>query len=355
MFDELLKIVSLRISTIRATIETNDKLRDIVFQDNAITQKLKENAAFSELIEVVPNQREWLIYDYCSVVTRLYAIYERFAEDLIANWLQILPISCENYLDLGEKIQNTHRQGVGRLLSDLNKNRFQHLSVEKVVQGLFSGITSTGKYELLPEAFLLHEQNLRKEVLEKLFADAGIENAWKWVTNHRKIKHFVEEIRGYQNTVEGELKQLIDYRNEAAHGTVDEILGTQELLDLGDFVEALCKALAELVTYHVILRQASVGQAKEIGKITEWYKKSQAVVAKVEDIELNVGESLFLVLVNDKVSYCYLAKIESIKINDISKNRVEIDSEAEVGLKFDTDARKGLTLYKCNQIERGQL
>lgn len=352
MFDELLKIVSIRISTVRGMIKTNDQLRRIVFRDSLTRQKLAENAEFAALVEVIPNDREWRIYDRCAVLTRLYAIYERFVEDLISDWLQLIPVLVSNYSDLGENIQNTHRQGIGRLLVDLNKNRFQHLSVEKVVQGLFWGINSTGKYELLPEAFLLHEQNLRKEVLEKLFADAGIENSWKWVTNHREIKYFVEEVRGSQNTAEGELKQLVDYRNYAAHGTVDEILGTQELLDLSDFVEALCKALAELMTYHIILRQISIGQAREIGKITEWFKKPKAAVAKIKDIKLNVGESLFLVLVNDELSYCYSTKIESIMMNDIAQNQVEIASETEVGLKFDLDARKGLTLYKCNQIKQ---
>lgn len=345
MFDELIKTVSVKISTVRAMIKTNDRLRAIVFGDDIIKQKLDDNAEFTALIEGIPSEREWRVYDRCAVVTRLYAIYERFVEALISDWLRLLPELVSDYSDLGEKIKNTHREGIGRLLLDLNKNRFKNLSLEKVIQGLFSGITGTEKYELLPDAFLLHEQNLRKEVLEKLFADAGIENAWKWVVNHREIKKFVEDVRGGQNTAEGELKQLIDYRNDAAHGSVDEILGTQELLDLGDFVEALCKALAELVTYQVILQQISIGQAREIGKITEWFKKSKAAVAKVKEITFTVGESIFLILFNDKSSYCYLGKIESIEINDISKNKVEITSETEVGLKFDTEAREGMSLY----------
>jgi hypothetical protein len=36
---------------------------------------------------------------------------------------------------------------------------------------------------------------------------------------------------------------------------------------------------------------------------------------------------------------------ESIKLNKISHNHVEITSEEEVGLKFDRDARIGLTIY----------
>jgi hypothetical protein len=345
MFEELIEKASVKISTVRAIIKTNHRLRSIVFRDSLNKQKLEENPEFTALMEVISTEKEWEIYDRSAVVTRLYAIYERFVEDLISDWLRLLPDLVPRYSDLEEKIQNTHREGIGRLLIDIKKNRFQHLSVEKVVQGLSCGITETGKYELLPDAFLLHEQNLRKEVLETVLRNAGIDEAWKWVTNHKEIKYFVEEVRGSQNTAEGELKQLVDYRNEAAHGSVDEILGTQELLELGDFVESLCKSLADLVTYNIILLQTKQEVVREIGKITEWFKKPQAGVARVKEVTLTVGEGVFLVLVNDELSYCYSVKIESIQLNNISHNCVAITSEAEVGLKFDRDARLGLTIY----------
>lgn len=345
MFDELLDTVCLKISTVRSMIKINDQLRKIVFQDSLDIKELKENPEFVALIEEIPSKDEWRIYDRSAVVTRLYAIYERFVEDLISDWLRLMPDLVPRYSDLGKKIKNTHREGIGRLLIHIKKNRFKHLSVDKVVQGLSCGITDTGKYELLPDAFLLHQQNLRKEVLETVFKNAGIDEAWKWVINHKEIKHFVEEVRGSQNTAEGELKQLVDYRNKAAHGSTDQILGTQELLDLGDFVEALCKSLADLVTYNIILLQSDRVLVREIGKITEWFKKPQAGVAKVKEVTLTVEERVFLLLVNNKLSYGYSAKIESIKLNDIFHNQVEITSEEEVGLKFDRDARIGLTIY----------
>lgn len=346
MFDELLKIVSVNVSTVRKIIQTNDRLRGIVFrEDTTIQQELDENTHLTKLIEAIPSEREWQVYDHCAVVTRLYAIYERFVEDLIAEWLELLPGIVTKYSDLEERIKDTHQIGVGRLLLDLKKKRFEHLSLNEVIQGLFNGVTGKKKYKLIPDAFLLHEQNLRREVLEKLFADAGISNAWGWVDKHRKVKQFIEEVRGSQNTAEGELNELITYRNDAAHGSiVDDILGTEKLLELGDFVEALCQALAELVTFQVISRQTAIGKAKEIGQITEWFKKHKAGVGKVKEITLSVGRKLFLV--NEASSYCRFATIESIMINDISKKRVVITSEQEVGLKFfDIDAKKGLRLY----------
>ena len=346
MFQELLKTVHINISTVRSIIQVNERLRENVFGIKSIItqeQGTQANSIIDELTQNAPEARNWRIYDHCAVVTRLYAIYERFVEDLIREWIQLLPDLFPVYADLEERICNTHRIGVARLLLDITKNRFGHLSVEQVIRGLFHGASGTGeKYELLPDAFLLHEQNLRREALEKMFADAGIGNAWTWVEMHRKIKHFVEEVRGSENTAEGELNELIGYRNDAAHGAfIDTILSSNALLELCDFVEALCQALAELVTCKIIKQQTSTGQAQEIGRITEWFKKSQAAVAKVEEMTLLVGTSVFLV----GEAYCQLARIQSIRINDADQQTVQTISGMEVGLKFDVEARNKLRLY----------
>ena len=347
MFDELLKTVSVDIATVRAIIQTNEQLRIIIFSKASATKpELLENPEFNSLLNVVPDERNWQIYDHCAVVTRLYAIYEKFVKNLISDWLALLPDLVPNYSNLDKKIQDTHQEGVGILLRDLkNNDRFDHLSPEKVVRSLFSAITDNENYELIPDAFTLHKQNLRKEALEQLFVGAGIKNVWEWVINHRDIKNFVDEVRGRQNTAEGELKQLVKYRNEAAHGLslVDQTLGTEDLLILGDFVEALCKALAELVSYHVISKKFDIGKAKEIGTIRQWLDDIKVARAKVKEVTLSIGDSLFLVKENS--SYCQLVTIESIRDKEIPKDKVEITDEKDIHLKFDRDARKGLSLY----------
>ena len=347
MFQHLLQKVQINISTVRSVIETNEKMRTIAFGERTLNkQDLPDNqqVLIDTLIQNVPELTEWRVYDHCAVVTRLYAIYERFVEDLITDWIQLLPDLFPIYSDLEKGIRDTHRIGVGRLLIDLTKDRYQHLSIEGVVQGLFRGVNAGAeKYQLIPDAFLFHDQNLRKEVLEKLFADAGIKNAWLWVEKHRDIKIFVENILANENTAEGELNQLISYRNDAAHGgDIDNFLGTNSLIELCDFIEILCKVLAELITYQIIERQKLIGQAREIGQITEWFKKPKAAVAKIEaNISLSVGENIFLV--GD--AYCQLAKIISIQIDSIPTEEVETISGMEVGLCFDVDARKNLRIY----------
>lgn len=95
------------------------------------------------------------------------------------------------------------------------------------------------------------------------------------------------------------------------------------------------------MTYQIIERKKSIGQAREIGRITDWFKQPKAGVAKVEETTLSVGGSLFLV----GEAYCQSATIESIQIDGVATKEVQTTAGMEVGLKFDVDARKELRLY----------
>ncbi|WP_254434384.1 MAE_28990/MAE_18760 family HEPN-like nuclease [Dolichospermum sp. UHCC 0352] len=339
--------VKANISTIRSIIKTNEKIREIAFRDVSLrTEEIKQ--LLINISQDIPELTDWRVYDHCAVVTRLYAIYETFVEDLIEDWLILLPSLYSNYSDLEKTIRKTHQNGVGRLLQEILKednHRYKNLSIQQVMYGLLNGETGKDKYELLPDAFLFHEQNLRKNSLERLLANAGIFNSWSWVVKHRDVKYFIEEIRANENSLEQELNTLISYRNEAAHGTdIDNWLAANALLELCDFVESLCQALTELVNYQVLERKKSIGQAQEIGRITRWFDQIQVAVLKPSDsCLLSVGGSLFLV--GD--SYCQPAKIESIRNqNDESINEIETTPGMEVKLKFDIDARKNLCLYQ---------
>lgn len=104
MFQELLATVRENTSTVRSIIKTSDRLRDIGFGGDAITKQ-----SFSTLLQDIPSLKEWRVYDHCSTITRLYAIYENFVENLISRWLGLLLGLFPRYSDLEERIRNTHQ------------------------------------------------------------------------------------------------------------------------------------------------------------------------------------------------------------------------------------------------------
>jgi len=339
MSQESLAKVTKDIATVRFIIQTNDRLRQILFE-----QVIEEN--LNSLKEVAPNKNDWRIYDDSAVVTRLYAIYENFVENLIKDWIKELPKIFTLYSDLPETIRRTYERGVAQLLEERQKKqgRFNHLSVENVIRGLYWGVTGNPQYKLIPDAFLFHSQNLRKDALQELLANGRIPDSWKWIKNHRNIRDFIEEVRGNENTADGELQEFINYRNEAAHGDLENFQHAQKLLYLCYFVAALCQAIAELVDYQILQDR----KVQEIGHITRWFPRPRAAAAKVKETTLSVGDSLFLV--SKEKGYCQQVTIESIMIDEEEKEQVIIGDEREIGLKFNAPAREGLSLYPIDDI-----
>jgi MAE_28990/MAE_18760-like HEPN len=345
IFYNLSHSIKPNLDIIRQSIKLNEKLRDLASRTVA---EIDDSTLFKELIEVIPTDREWLGYENCAAVTRLYAVYESFVEALIIKWIEELPSLVPKHSDLDERIKETHIDNVGRILRERNKQRFDGLSLEAAIYKLYCGVTDIQPYELLADAFIIHDRNLRKEDLEELLKNAGIHQlAWNWIKNNRNIKSFITDVI-QENTAEGLLKELIDYRNDAAHGlTINRILGSEELLQLCDFVEMICNSLSELVTYQLLLKEEKQGKVIKIGIISEWFKNPQAGVAKisnVSNVKLKTGDRLFLTSDAD----CQVAEIISLAINDNLYQEIDVSVTTEVGIKFNIDARKNWCIYYAN-------
>ncbi|MDJ0901974.1 MAG: hypothetical protein QNJ55_24550 [Xenococcus sp. MO_188.B8] len=98
-----------------------------------------------------------------------------------------------------------------------------------------------------------------------------------------------------------------------------------------------------MFTYKVIKQKEIIGKAKKLGKITEWFQNPQAGVAKVADTLLTVNSNIFLI--NENIACCQPAFIKSIQIQGKSVNEIKATDEIEIGLKFDVNAKSGLSLY----------
>lgn len=310
------------IENIRCIIHVNQKLKPFLFgRQTKINQSFRQEFQDEDTLTNL-NRNKWQIYNQYSAILRLYAIYENFAEELIKEWILIIPFLFPSYDELDKKIRNTHQRNVAELLQknieNINKkekSRYSHLNIKDIIEGLYKGITAKKKYTLPPDFFILNHPNLRIKKLNELFANAGISNTRKWIQDYKQSRDITNL----------EPDELIEHRNDAAHRNPNELIGDKGLLDYCDLVENLCQALTELVIYHILERQKELGQVTEIGKITEWYPNPDAYIALVKEATLSKNQDIFLVS-RDK-AYCQVAKIENIQDNDIDKEQIETQEE----------------------------
>jgi hypothetical protein len=344
LFDSHFARLKAEISTARAVLITNDRLRSLVAMGIIDRVGVEDDSPydFRAIAAGAPAPTSWRVSDHCATVTRVYAVYEQFVVTTIKQWLAYFPSLWPSYLDIPESIRAANRFGIGRLLHT-PRARYAHISETRIVEGLYNGLTGGAPYALLPEAFVATDQNLRSTVLTELFSKVGIQNAWNWISMHPTVTSFISEVRGSQNTPDAELNSFIGYRNEAAHGAVDSVLGTESLLGLADFVLALCTAICELVRGTLVRHSIERGIAQDLGRVTEKFRNG-AVVVRMNRCTLGVGDVVLL----HSDNRCYVGKILSIQLDGVPSQSVSAADGDEVGLLFDVAVMARPRLVRLN-------
>src|ERR1039458_4552643 len=75
-----------------------------------------------------PQTPDWQVYDHCAALTRLYAIYATFVDDLATEYIGLMPTLYQKYVDLPESIRSQHRIGIAQILSKLGNRSEEHTS-----------------------------------------------------------------------------------------------------------------------------------------------------------------------------------------------------------------------------------
>ena len=88
MYNKLFENAAKDIQTTRSIVRINQKLREIKSKELELNSQSK---LLEELINIIPTEQEWMVYEHCSIVTRLYSIYESFVENIINKWIEQLP------------------------------------------------------------------------------------------------------------------------------------------------------------------------------------------------------------------------------------------------------------------------
>lgn len=329
--------------TVKSLLGIGERLRDLATQNsNAAPVAGQVVSPLADLLSQVPDSITWRIYDHCATLTRLYSIYEEFIGDVVRSWLGELPTHSSVYGSLVDSFRTEHRKGVAKVLGDLDKDRFSHLDPPSVVRQFLEALDGANPYSLLPEAFLHDGRSLKRERLDQLFALIMLEGGWQWVAQHRYVSDYFAQVRGGENTADSELRTFIQYRNDAAHGNVDEVLGTSTLSQYADFVMSVCLAIDELRLWNSVRRKVGQGVARKIGNVTERFSNKRVIIAKIRDAEVAVGHKLVLFGEN----YCYEASVESIQLDDVDHQAITVTAETEVGIRLNKESRKHPVLYR---------
>lgn len=340
MYSAFLERTLRSIDSLKRHIATSESIR-VLIHDTAISSSLAPDAAILSS-HGAPERTEWRIIDHCATVTRIYAIYEQFFHEMLAEHLGLL----QRYMDfsaLPEELRNAYRRGLGTILDKKDGPRYAHLDLADLV-GQYGRALTKKRYVLEPLSLLMHEQNLRIPELLRLVNGFGIVNLKGWIDNHHLVQKFFDGNRN-SASAEKEMEELIKYRNEAAHGSiqVDNILGAHYLFEFCDFIGVLCTMFSECVSSAGIDCLIVAGRAQAQGKITEVFSKGKILVGSLSGT-FSVGDTLYL----RKKNYCAARRIDSLQLNGVDHPSVTLTVPTELGIGVNFPALNNVDVATLN-------
>jgi len=324
---------------LRLISQVNESIRKHFAEDGDLTHGAQKIGAYNYIAaqNSIPSQLRWRIYDYSAFITQLYALYESFVFDVIRQWLSFLPSIYPVWDDLPQKLGSNYRAAIGSVLQKYGGSRTENLTEKSLIEGLYFGVSGRSDYTFISDAFFIGLPNLRKADLIDLCRKVGLPDIDSWFSNTNSALGILCVANSF--SVEGQLKNLIEYRNDCAHGPVgiDNLLGANDLFVLGDFVYSLCEVFVEFVQSNICQLAEIQNACWQLGEITEYYKKADAFIIKTKKTSFALGES---VIIKSNLR-CYYADIISLQKDGSVINTVDTIADDEIGVKLSKPAREG--------------
>ena len=347
MFSSFSTRLRTEVDTIKLVLDAHDSLRASVYPSVPSQLEVQSDAQLDQIRGSGLLKPAWQIYDHCAAFTRLYAIYEQFVDDLASDYLRILPQLYKRFPDLPQNVRTQLRLGIGHILGKLGKEGpYKELAETQVIEGWAQGLSGQPSYSLLSNAFLIDPQNYRAAALANLFRYLGFDDCWAWIEKHPAMTGYMSRERDSNETPQTLLHDFVEYRNKASHTGVGEIVATEEIKSIAEYVTVLCETLSQLLMRQVVQRKMELGEAVRVGLVIHRFS-NLIVGSRMTSGSVSVGEE---VVILQKHS-CQTANIVSIQIGQTSHTHLDLAEGQEIGLRLSERASEGAELIRISVLQ----
>lgn len=290
----------------------------------------------------------WKAYDHCAAVVRCYATYERFVIDAVEQWVSWCLTFQPDRLLRSKSARDLYETGVAEILRRKSTIRFADVDRGKLGLGLTafsSGALPVGT-TLTIDPFFATQPNLRLQHLTELFCAVELGSPTGWLAASEPLRALATD-EGYN--VEEELRQLVERRNEAAHGNhlPTEILGINELIARIDLLSNLCAAIYEFVLWQICRVELGDDFGDGLlGEVTHVWPGSRAFELTVVRSPISVSSSVAML----REGTFALSSIQSIQLDDVPTPSYNGVPGVALGIQMDYLPSRGTRMIDPERI-----
>lgn len=184
-------------------------------------------------------------FNYNSLIISLYGIVENYSEKFIVKYLENISLIISEYPNLKNSIKKKNIYNSASLtLKVIEKklSKYSHLKENDLITNLNTCLTNLPNYSLNFESFTMLLGNMKHSRMCELFSQIDID------LNQSFIKHTEFNLSSSENQFI-KLDELVDMRNEVAHGNVSTLLTPNQVQDYVDFIEKYFKNLHKILAF----------------------------------------------------------------------------------------------------------
>jgi len=296
-----------------------------------------------------PSSVDWRVLEHTLTVTHLYALFEQFFEETIADWMDFLA-SAYIFHQLPAKMQAAYQAGFAKVVGKLPSPRFTAFTVNNLVADFHEALKGGKTYRLEPNFITYRSNNLRWNEICEIISRCDIPDLNGWVNaNDRVLGHLRGPPQNNAEQIESRLADFVQYRNDCSHGvaTPDEILGHDDLLEMIEFVTVIADSLSQLISWKKVETLLNNNRAKHIGKADEVYHQAGAIVVQSSNTTISVGQKLYW-----KTGGNFgVTEVLSLRVNDVNMTTIDTTDPIAVGLKLTFLPKKGTKLLSDVAVE----
>lgn len=286
----------------------------------------------SELIPYLNSTAEKK-FNYKSLIISLYGIIEYFSESFLKKYLEELTQVIPEYENLDSKIKERHIYNTANLTLKLesgNYHKYRSINANDIINNLSSCLNNKQPYTINYEAFTLLSGNLKHSKICDLFREINIDINQEF-TALGVFPNVQSENKYYK------IDDIVDRRNEIAHGGLSNLLDITEFDDYIDFLEIYFKSLAKILISRIdknkfLYLKPSLVELSNLDEFTTYRGKILGFNNHQYQIKIDYSDEIFIEKGDGRI---IIAKILNILRNESYITlKLEVASNLKTNQKF---------------------
>ncbi|HOI83345.1 MAG TPA: MAE_28990/MAE_18760 family HEPN-like nuclease [Campylobacterales bacterium] len=321
------------------------------------------NRSATNFQEMIPSLYEHLnqnntqikIFEFKAMIISLYGILERYIEIWIKEYINNLP-KIFNYYSLipSEQLKKNHLDLSAKLIHIINEKKqpkFSKLKASDVIHNLNNCLSDSVSFTLNADAFTIQSGNLKHGIISDLLKKISITQLDEALKQDKEMSLMLKEMFGEDfagrksETLFKRIDNLVDRRNEIAHGAENIVIDNNEISEYIKFLKPYGRVVFSAINHEELKATVSEKCFKvDENDIKGVFCKNILGIA-VTDYLIKLGDTIII----QSNGVFKTAKITNLQLRNQNIKRIKRARKTNIGIKLDIEISKRNNFFLFKQ------